>query len=92
MTGSSIRPSLYNRPLPRLTPQPEHISLMIFKRRKARQRRGAHYADLRSMRDDVRREVQFEASLTAIADQPFERAFDSAEDWGTSQTRPMCSS
>jgi hypothetical protein len=90
MTGASIRPSIYNRPLPRLSPLPEHISLMIFKRRRASQRRRSVYANLRSMRDDMQREVNFEASLAAIADQPFERAFDNSEDWGTSHTRPMC--
>jgi hypothetical protein len=64
--------------------------MMIFKRRLARQRRAAKYANLKSMRDDLQREVEFESNLTAIADQPFERAFDNSEDWGTSQTQPMC--
>lgn len=64
--------------------------MMIKKRRLARQRRAANYVDLKSIRDDVQREVEFEANLTAIADQPFERAFDNSEDWGTSQTQPTC--
>ncbi|KAI9058128.1 hypothetical protein FKP32DRAFT_1581897 [Trametes sanguinea] len=41
MTGAYLKPSIYNRPLPRLVPQPLHITGMIVARRKARQRRQA---------------------------------------------------
>ncbi|KAI0699940.1 hypothetical protein C8T65DRAFT_812223 [Cerioporus squamosus] len=39
MTGAYLRPTLYNGPLPRLVPQPLHITGMITARRKARVRR-----------------------------------------------------
>ena len=58
---------------------------MIFKRRLARQRRAKLYATLQSIRDDVRREVEFEENLGIVADQPFERAFGNSEEWGMSR-------
>ncbi|EGG01488.1 uncharacterized protein MELLADRAFT_72980 [Melampsora larici-populina 98AG31] len=39
MTGRFLRPSLFNKPLPRYANQPEHISMMISSRRKSNQRR-----------------------------------------------------
>lgn len=62
--GSFIRQSLYNKLLPRIIPQPEHIGGMIRRRRKARERRLGVKSELRGWMDDLKRECRFE--LTAV--------------------------
>jgi hypothetical protein len=60
MVTGYFRPSLYNKPLPRLKPQPISISMMIKKRRLARERKGEKYGELVQWRDDLRKEALFE--------------------------------
>ncbi|OSD07444.1 hypothetical protein PYCCODRAFT_1382214 [Trametes coccinea BRFM310] len=63
MTGGYLKPSLYNKPLPRLVPQPLHITGMIVARRKARARRAAlqetlkEYMKLIGIERDVERRL-----------------------------------
>ncbi|KAF6761662.1 hypothetical protein DFP72DRAFT_879270 [Ephemerocybe angulata] len=60
LTGSLLRASLDNPPLPRLYPLPEHISHMIHKRRVAREARFAKQQVLLEQQQDLIREAQFE--------------------------------
>ncbi|KAI0684931.1 hypothetical protein BC835DRAFT_1387032 [Cytidiella melzeri] len=59
-----FRPSLYNKPLPRLKPQPAHISMMIRKRRRNRATRAEQYAQSEEWRGFALREVDFERKLS----------------------------
>ncbi|KAG1835463.1 hypothetical protein EV424DRAFT_1308700 [Suillus variegatus] len=61
--GSFIRPSLDNKLLPRLIPQPAHISGMIVRRRRARERRWEQRETLKSWAHDLRYESLFEYAL-----------------------------
>lgn len=61
--GSFIRPSLDNKLLPRLFPQPDHITGMICSRRIARERRGEQRGILKSWAFDLRYEGLFEYAL-----------------------------
>ncbi|KAI0753884.1 hypothetical protein BC629DRAFT_1716989 [Irpex lacteus] len=58
-----FRPSLFNRALPRLKPQPVHITMMIRRRRKNRTIRMEEYPVLREHLLDVQREAAFEKAL-----------------------------
>lgn len=53
----------YNPPLPRLKPQPEHISMLIFNRRKAVQRRWDRFAVAQERLQEAREETRFEQRL-----------------------------
>lgn len=53
----------YNPPLPRLKPQPEHISMLIFARRKAIQRRWDRFAVAVERAAEAREETAFERRL-----------------------------
>ncbi|KIJ58426.1 hypothetical protein HYDPIDRAFT_113204 [Hydnomerulius pinastri MD-312] len=61
--GSFIRPTYYNKLLPRLSPQPPGISGMIHRRRVARDRRYALKEVLEGWMDDLKKECAFEATL-----------------------------
>ncbi|KAI9430536.1 hypothetical protein H4582DRAFT_2086751 [Lactarius indigo] len=63
VTGALFKPSIYNGPLPRLKPQPDHISGMIHKRRVARSKRVERQRALFSRLEDLRIEAQFEDKL-----------------------------
>lgn len=81
-----FRPTLYNKPLPRLKPQPQHISSMIFKRRQARARRMEKVAILNDWQNFVRSERAFESQLEGKVRKdkvPFHRIFngDDASEW-----------
>lgn len=67
MTGAYLRPSLYNGPLPRLVPQPLHITGMITSRRKARERRMASYEVCQDALMLLNAECHFERTLAAAA-------------------------
>ncbi|KAI6115339.1 hypothetical protein EDD16DRAFT_1482905 [Pisolithus croceorrhizus] len=69
--GSFIRQSLYNKLLPRIIPQPEHIGGMIRRRRKARERRLGVRDELRGWMDDLKRECRFE--LAAVGREHYRR-------------------
>ncbi|KAI6145213.1 hypothetical protein BKA82DRAFT_4171063 [Pisolithus tinctorius] len=79
--GSFIRQSLYNKLLPRVTPQPEHIGGMIRRRRKARERRLEVKDELRGWMDDLKRECRFE--LAAVGRGHYKRE---GEYYGNAQT------
>lgn len=59
LQGSFLRPTIYNPPLPRLTPQPLAISMIIQKRIKSHALRIAKYRAAKETRDDMREEVNF---------------------------------
>ncbi|EGN92170.1 hypothetical protein SERLA73DRAFT_66209 [Serpula lacrymans var. lacrymans S7.3] len=61
--GSFIAPSLSNKLLPRLSPQPKAISGMIHKRRVGRDRRYEQRERLHDWIDDLKRESSFEKYL-----------------------------
>ena len=63
MTGAYLRPTSFNRALPRLQPQPMHISAMIHRRRKARERRLVQGMENVEWRKDLKREAEFETAL-----------------------------
>lgn len=65
--GSFIRPSLDNKLLPRLAPQPVHITGMIVRRRIARERRWEQREILKSWANDLRNESFFEDALLKSA-------------------------
>ena len=56
LTGSYVRPNLHNGPLPRFHKDPEHIRMMIHKRRVAHNRRGEKYAVLQELKEDLKNE------------------------------------
>ncbi len=69
-----------------MNPQPDHVSGMIYWRRKARDRRSARYAVLADWLDDLRRESDFETRLAQEARKcgdTFTRRFsDDPQEWG----------
>ncbi|KAG1807501.1 uncharacterized protein BJ212DRAFT_1281944 [Suillus subaureus] len=65
--GSFIRPSFDNKLLPRLIPQPAHITGMIVRRRLARDRRWEQRETLKSWAHDLRYESLFEHALLKSA-------------------------
>src|SRR5580692_5684668 len=69
-----MKPTIYYGPLPRLKPQPDHISGMIHKRRVARSRRIERQRVLLSQIEDLRVEGNFEGKLAARGAQ-FEHCF-----------------
>lgn len=84
MTGALVRPSLFNRPFPRLKPQPIHISRMIWNRRRVRDLRLQKQEQWTSWRDDLRRESIFEDNLFKKVQQHgarFEKVFDYIKEW-----------
>ncbi|KAI0754714.1 hypothetical protein C8Q80DRAFT_1093371 [Daedaleopsis nitida] len=85
MTGAYLRPTLFNGPLPRLSPQPLHITGMITARRAARERRMAKHDILQDQMRLLNSEMQFERDLANAATQEgqtVERVFtDDAVAW-----------
>ncbi|KAG6865178.1 hypothetical protein C0991_004621 [Blastosporella zonata] len=67
MTGGFLRPTFANRPLPRLKPQPWHITSMIFKRRAAREKRMIALADIQERIQDLNFEAKLEAGAAELA-------------------------
>ncbi|KAG9006992.1 hypothetical protein FRB93_008258 [Tulasnella sp. JGI-2019a] len=63
LTGALMRPSLFNPPLPRLKPQPIHITMMIRRRRDARERRFTRSRVNVDWRQDLLAERHFETLL-----------------------------
>ncbi|KAI0288617.1 hypothetical protein BC826DRAFT_915617, partial [Russula brevipes] len=62
-TAGFFKPNIYNGPLPRFKPQPDHIFGMIHKRRTARNRRIERQRTLMYQLKDPQVEDQFESSL-----------------------------
>ena len=75
MTGGYLKPTFFNKPLPRLLPQPLHITGMISARRKVRQRRLDRYDALQNEKAFLDFESNFEHALAANAGSPFERVY-----------------
>ncbi|KAF8839719.1 hypothetical protein BDN67DRAFT_952994 [Paxillus ammoniavirescens] len=63
--GSFIRPTYYNKLLPRLVPQPASISGMIHKRRTGRDKRFAQKEEVAGWMEDLKMESAFEQALLA---------------------------
>ncbi|KAF9553461.1 hypothetical protein CPC08DRAFT_754223 [Agrocybe pediades] len=85
-TGSFIRPSLYNVPLPRMKPQPLATTMIYLKRRKARQRRYEKKEELQEYLQDLQIEQQFEEELWRSARYKFPRAYSgypASQEWKT---------
>ncbi|KAF8649132.1 hypothetical protein AX16_005995 [Volvariella volvacea WC 439] len=78
MTGGYLRASIYNKPLPRLKPQPLHITRMIYKRRRVRERRILRIHELQEMQQILRHERDFESQLAKL--HPFETTY-AGEAW-----------
>ncbi|KAG6891381.1 hypothetical protein C0992_008092 [Termitomyces sp. T32_za158] len=82
MTGGLLRPSFANRPLPRLKPQPEHISGMIRKRRLARERRMQRLVDIQEDIQDLEFEAELEIGAAKLAGKEVESVYaDHMEEW-----------
>ncbi|KAG8951688.1 hypothetical protein FRC04_005709 [Tulasnella sp. 424] len=63
LTGGILRPSKSNKPLPRMKPQPIHVSMMIRRRRDARQRRLDRSEGYKEWKDYLSDERDFEERL-----------------------------
>lgn len=87
LTGAPFRATHFNRPLPRLHPQPAHISGMINKRRRARELRIERGFQVLEWTRDMQREVAFEAALaknTQATGVQVEKVFRPyMREWGT---------
>lgn len=82
-----FRPTLYNGPLPRLVPQPLHITGMINSRRKNRIKRQAQFVANSELMRDIRREAFIEQTLVKSADRKMEAPFaKNLNDWCTPPT------
>ncbi|KII86734.1 hypothetical protein PLICRDRAFT_55645 [Plicaturopsis crispa FD-325 SS-3] len=80
MTGGYFRASLFNKPLARVKPQPQSLTMMIAKRRIRRQWRQERNEEIGEWRDMLRHEESFERALGALPParkKPFQPAFDS---------------
>ncbi|KAJ7367658.1 hypothetical protein DFH08DRAFT_760926 [Mycena albidolilacea] len=67
LTGTLIKPTLYNPPLPRMKPQPPAISQIILARMRTRIRRVARAEQLEEDMKDLRREAAFEDDIARVA-------------------------
>ncbi|KAJ3551122.1 hypothetical protein NM688_g4914 [Phlebia brevispora] len=63
VTGSILRASLYNKPMPRLKPQPINITGILVSRHHKRAVRQAQLDNLLELKRDIRREYDFEKAL-----------------------------
>jgi hypothetical protein len=79
LTGAYLRPTVYNRPLPLLKPQPEPLSMILAKRRKARERRIEKVALIKAWREDLKMESIFEEGVL-VAEGMSKEAVTSAPD------------
>ncbi|THH28267.1 hypothetical protein EUX98_g5923 [Antrodiella citrinella] len=67
LTGGYLRPSISNPPLPRMKPQPAHLSGMIHKRRQATVRQWAAVGEADVLLQDLKHEKEFEENLIKTA-------------------------
>lgn len=88
MTGGYLKPSILNPPLPRLKPQPLHISMMMFRRRVRFERMAQKYIRLKQDQEDLSMEAEFEEALLshvrmqATRQYSFEPTFYIVDGWG----------
>lgn len=83
LTGTFLRASYYNKPLPRMKVQPLHVSGMIHKRIRAREHRRTKQSNLTSLISHMEAEAGFEKMLgrnAARFGQEFESVFQH-KDW-----------
>lgn len=66
LTGTIMKPTFYNPPLPRMKPQPPEISKIIGRRMRTRTRRYERIDQLLEDMDHLRREAQFEENLIRL--------------------------
>ncbi len=76
-TGGFLRPTIYHGPFPRMKPQPEHISMLIKNRIRARERRLRFKAQLQEDLHDLRVESEFEEGLRRSTKHNFPTFFSS---------------
>ena len=69
LTGTFQRATYYNKPLPRMKVQPLHVSGMINKRHRARERRRVQQWTLASLTKHMEAEARFEKMLRTNAAQ-----------------------
>lgn len=81
--GSFIRPTLYNKLLPRLVPQPVGTSCMIHKRRLGRERRYAQSVQLTEWIKDLEMECAFERQLRRAGERIQPVFSDDPQAWRT---------
>ncbi|GJJ11746.1 hypothetical protein Clacol_005984 [Clathrus columnatus] len=84
LTGSIVRPTIYNKPFPRMRPQPIHVSRMIHSRRRARERRGERRQLLLDYKNYIRQEQFFEYKLSQNVQSRgshFTPIFESLHEW-----------
>ncbi|KAJ7239952.1 hypothetical protein B0H12DRAFT_1204141 [Mycena haematopus] len=84
LTGALIKPTLYNPPLPRMKPQPQAISRIIFARMRTRDRRMARDQQLLDDIFHLKREAAFEDSIARfVGGASFERVYsgDAESEW-----------
>ena len=67
LTGTFERATYYNKPLPRMKVQPIHVSGMIHKRIRARERRRTQHWTLRDWAQHMGTEAEFERALVENA-------------------------
>jgi len=67
LTGTFQRATYYNKPLPRMKIQPLHVSGMINKRIRARERRRLQHWTLTSLTKHMEEEAEFERMLSRNA-------------------------
>ncbi|KAL1950426.1 hypothetical protein VTO73DRAFT_5550 [Trametes versicolor] len=84
LTGAFLKPTILHGPLPRMRPQPLHVTGMIVWRRKARERRLAKQEQLQEQMKYLDAESEFERNLARGSNAAsFEGAFDVYGDsWG----------
>jgi hypothetical protein len=81
LTGAYHRATYYNRPLPRMKPQPIHVTMMIKKRMAARWNRHAKTELWKEWKEDIKRERSFEQSLFEREGPVFQPEYTTRE-WG----------
>ena len=93
LTGTFQRATHYNKPLPRMKVQPLHVSGMIQKRLRARERRRDQHWTLISLTKHMESEARFERALerdAALFGQSFTSIFQHADWCEYSHPLPGC--
>ncbi|EKM51750.1 uncharacterized protein PHACADRAFT_199254 [Phanerochaete carnosa HHB-10118-sp] len=80
LTGGYMKPTILHGPLPRMKPQPLHVTGMIVYRKKARERRLMRYLAYNEQMRDIKREAQIETMLARSHKQMLPFFFAGAQD------------
>ncbi|CCO35117.1 hypothetical protein BN14_09232 [Rhizoctonia solani AG-1 IB] len=81
LTGGFMRPTLFNKLVPRMARQPIHLSMMIRRRRLARARRLDEQRRLVEWKADIEREQEFESRLIKWGYMNKEQAIWQTNEW-----------